>query len=216
MEEQPQYKANKNGLESLTTIELISLVIGTGTESNVEQARQIFKLMDESLRNIARARAEDLQRIQGIGCAKTMALQAAIELGRRYAMEKYVERPDLGSSLAIYNYLEPQLRDLDVEEAHLLLMNNNYKLIKQVRLNHGGITECAVDVRLIMKEAVQCNATIIAIAHNHPSGSPSPSKNDNLLTIQIAKACEIMRIFFMDHVIIGDGCYYSFHDKGKI
>ena len=113
MEEFPQYKAFNNGLENLTSVELISLIIGTGTKKNVEQARQLFNVMKESLRNIAKARVEDLQVVQGIGDSKAIALQAAIELGKRYNAEKTAERPDLGSSIAIYNYLHPLVRDLE-------------------------------------------------------------------------------------------------------
>lgn len=147
MEKFPQYKAYNNGLGNLTTVELISLVIGTGTQKNVEQARQIFNVMEESLRNIAKARVEDLQVVQGIGDSKAIALQAAIELGKRYSLESMAERPDLGSSLAIYNFLYPHVKDLEVEECHLLLMNQNFRLIKHVPMSHGGITETAVDVR---------------------------------------------------------------------
>lgn len=167
MEEHPQYKAYNNGLENLTSVELISLIIGTGTKKNVEQARQLFNVMNERLRNIAKARVEDLQVVQGIGDAKAIALQAAIELGKRYNAEKAEERPDLGSSIAIYNYLHPLVRDLDIEECHLLLMNQNFRLIKHVTLSRGGITESSMDVRVIMKEAVMNNATILAVAHNH-------------------------------------------------
>ena len=108
------------------------------------------------------------------------------------------------------------MADLQVEEAHLLLMNQNFKLLKHVKLSVGGITDTSVDVRRIMREAVMCNATIVALAHNHPSGSPYPSKDDDRLTTQIHKACEVMRLFFMDHVIITDGAFYSYHDKGKL
>lgn len=105
---------------------------------------------------------------------------------------------------------------LDHEEFHVLLMNQHFCLIKDVKLSIGGLTETAADIRLIMKEAVLNNATIIAVAHNHPSGCPTPSKNDNLLTQNIRKACELMRIFFMDHLIVCDGTFYSYHDKGKL
>ncbi len=215
-EERPQYKAYNKGYESLTTVELISMIIGAGTQRNVEQARQLYKVMAESLHNIAKARVEDLQVVQGIGDSKAIALQAAIELGKRYNLEKMANRPDLGSSLAIYNFIHPKVRDLDVEEAHLLLMNQNFRLIKHVKLSVGGITETAIDVRRMMREAVLNNATILAISHNHPSGSPCPSKADDVLTQQIKSACEVMRIYFMDHVIIGDGSFYSYHDKGKL
>lgn len=182
----------------------------------MEQARQIFNVMEECLRNIAKARVEDLQVVQGIGDSKAIALQAAIELGKRYSLENMAERPDLGSSLAIYNFLYPHVKDLEVEECHLLLMNQNFRLIKHVPMSHGGITETAVDVRRIMREAVLNNATILAIAHNHPSNSPHPSKADDMLTKSVKEACSIMRIFFMDHVIIADGCYFSYHDKGRL
>ena len=213
MEEHPQYKAYNNGLDNLTTIELISLIIGTGTQRKVEQARQLYNVMGENIHNIAKAR---VQVVQGIGESKAIALHAAIELGKRYHLEKMEERPDLGSSLAIYNFIHPKVRDLDVEEAHLLLMNQNFRLIKHVKLSVGGITETAVDVRRMMREAVLNNATILAISHNHPSNSPQPSKADDTLTQQIKSACDIMCIFFMDHVIVADGSFYSYHDKGKL
>lgn len=95
-------------------------------------------------------------------------------------------------------------------------MNQNFRLIKHVPMSHGGITETAVDVRRIMREAVLNNATILAIAHNHPSNSPHPSKADDMLTKSVKEACSIMRIFFMDHVIIADGCYFSYRDKGRL
>ena len=202
MEEHPQVRAYNNGFESLTVVELISMIIGTGTKRNVEQARQIYNVMGQSLRNIAKARSEELQ--------------AAMELAKRFHLEKMGERPDLSSSLAIYNFLHPIIGNLDHEQAHLLLMNQNFKLIKDVKISEGGLTETAVDIRMIIREATLNNATIIAFAHNHPSNCPTPSKADDFLTQQIAKACELMRLFFMDHVIIADGTYYSYHDKGKL
>ena len=216
MEEHPQYKAYNNGYESLTVVELISMIIGTGTKRNVEQTRQIYNVMEQSLHKLGKSRMEEIQVVQGIGDSKANALYAAIELGKRYQMESFDKSPDLGSSISIYNYLSPKIACLDHEEFHVVLMNNNFRLIKDVTLGVGGLTETAADIRLIMKEAVLNNATILAVSHNHPSGNPIPSKADNLLTSKIQKACEIMRIFFMDHVIVCDGTFYSYHDKGKL
>ena len=112
--------------------------------------------------------------------------------------------------------MHPKLQDLDVEEFWILLMNQHYRLIKEERVSRGGITETAVDVRIIMREAVLCNATILAVCHNHPSGSITPSKPDDQLTQSIKRACEVMRIHFLDHVILADGCYFSYRDQGKI
>lgn len=142
--------------------------------------------------------------------------EAAIELGKRRAVEKLGSKPDMGSSLAIYNYMLPQMADLKVEQAHVILMNQNFRLIKSVKLSEGGITETSVDIRILMREAVLSGATIMAFVHNHPSGNTQPSKADDVLTQQIAKACQVMRIFFMDHVIVTDGAFYSYHDKGRL
>ena len=107
------------------------------------------------------------------------------------------------------------MQDLDVEEFWALFMNQHYRLIKKVRISHGGITETAVDIRIIIREAVLANATILAVCHNHPSGSLSPSRADDDLTKSIGRACELMRIHFMDHIIVTDGQYYSYRELGK-
>jgi DNA repair protein RadC len=84
-----------------------------------------------------------------------------------------------------------------------------------VRIAHGGITETTVDIRIIMREAVQCNATQLAVCHNHPSGNSTPSEQDDILTRSIMQACNVMNIHFLDHVIVTDGVYYSYHEKGR-
>ena len=85
-----------------------------------------------------------------------------------------------------------------------------------MRISHGGISETAVDVRVILREALLANATVLAISHNHPSGSPLPSGDDDRLTDRVRRACDTMRIYFLDHVIVTDGAYYSYRDQGKI
>jgi DNA repair protein RadC len=112
--------------------------------------------------------------------------------------------------------MHPLLQDLDVEEFWVLLLNQHYRLIKEVRISHGGITETAVDIRIIIREAVLANATILAVCHNHPSGNLKPSTYDDQLTQTIKRACDIMRIHFLDHIIVTDGQYYSYHEQGKL
>ena len=131
-------------------------------------------------------------------------------------METAEERPDLGTATRIYNHMHPVLQDKDVEEFWLLLMNQNHRLIKKMPIARGGISEVSVDVRIIIREAVLCNATILAVCHNHPSGSLKPSAMDNDLTQTLANACRLMRIRFLDHVIITDGAYYSYHEQGIV
>lgn len=112
--------------------------------------------------------------------------------------------------------MHPQMMDLEVEEFWALLLNQHYRLIKAVCISRGGITETAVDIRLIMKQCVTNNATILAVCHNHPSGNIRPSMQDDGLTKQIKKACDLLRVHFTDHVIITDGSYYSYHEEGLI
>lgn len=217
-DERPEFKAANYGFDTLCNTELLSMVInrGAGTAESLRQARQLMNIADNNLSNLAKLSIDEMQVVQGIGDCKALAVLAAIELGKRRALERMPTKPDLGSSLAIYNYMLPQMADLKVEQAHAIFMNQNFRLIKSVKLSQGGITETSVDIRILMREAVMSGATIMAFVHNHPSGNTQPSKADDMLTQQIAKACQIMRIFFMDHVIITDGSFYSYHDKGRL
>ena len=217
-DERPEFKAANYGFDTLSNTELLSMIInrGAGTTESLSQARQLMNMADNNLSNLAKLSIDEMQVVQGIGDCKALAVLAAIELGKRRALERMPTKPDLGSSLAIYNYMLPQMADLKVEQAHAIFMNQKFRLIKSVKLSQGGITETSVDIRILMREAVMSGATIMAFVHNHPSGNTQPSKADDMLTQQIAKASQIMRIFFMDHVIITDGSFYSYHDKGRL
>ena len=111
--------------------------------------------------------------------------------------------------------MHPIMQDLGVEEFWVLLLNQHHRLIKKVRIARGSITATTVDIRLIIREAVLCNATQLVACHNHPSGGITPSKQDDELTISIMNACKLMDIRFADHVIVTDGHYYSYREQGK-
>lgn len=217
-EDRPREKLMRLGADALSNAELLAILIGSGStkETAVELMKRVLKDCDNNLNTLGKMGIKELCNYNGVGEAKAITILAACELGKRRAREKAAERPDLGSATAIYNYMHPRMQDLDTEEAWILLMNQNYKLLKAERLSHGGITETAVDVRIIMKEALLHNATIIALCHNHPSNNISPSRDDDLLTKRIKGACDIMRIFFLDHIIICDGIYYSYKEQGRL
>ena len=214
-EDRPREKMASLGTEALSNAELLAILIGSGStkESAVELMKRILTDCNNSLNTLGKKAIHELCAYNGIGEAKAISILAACELGKRRQMESPEERPDLGTATRIYNYMHPMMQDLDVEEFWVLLLNQNYRLIKKVRISHGGITETAVDI--VMREAVLANCTILAVCHNHPSGNLSPSSFDNELTRNISRACELMRIRFMDHVIITDGHYYSYHEQGK-
>jgi len=176
--------------------------------------KRILNDCHNNLNTLGKMSIRDLCQYNGVGPAKAITILAACELGKRRQQEKPEERPDLGTATRIYNHMHPLMQDLDVEEFWLLLMNQNYRLIREQRISHGGITETAVDIRIIMREAVLSNATILAVAHNHPSGNLSPSRADDELTRSIKRACDVMRIKFLDHVIVTDGSYFSYHESG--
>ena len=178
--------------------------------------KRVLNDCNNNLNTLGKKSIHDLCQYNGIGPAKAITIMAACELGKRRQAEKPEERPDLGTATRIYNHMHPKMQDMDVEEFWLLLMNQNYRLIKKLCIAHGGISEVSVDVRIIIREAVLCNATILAVCHNHPSGSLSPSGADDQLTQSIRRACEVMRIKFSDHVIVTDGHYYSYHEQGKL
>ena len=217
-DDRPREKLARIGAENLSDAELIAILIGSGNtkESAVDLMKRILKDCDNNLGILGRKSISELTAYNGIGEAKAISILAACELGKRREHEDKLERLDLSQPDAIYEHLLPKMRDLDVEEAYIVLMNNNYKHIKTVRLSHGGITETAVDVRVIIKEAVLCNATIVALAHNHPSGNIHPSGYDDQITRQVKSACDAMRLHFADHIIVTDGAYYSYHESGKL
>lgn len=217
-EDRPRERLEKLGAEALSNAELLAILIGSGTpqQSAVDLMKVVLASCRNNLNTLGKMSIKDLETFKGIGPAKAITILAACELGKRRAREHAEEREDLGSATAIYNYMHPRMQDLDVEEFHILLMNQNFKLIKAVRISHGGITETAVDIRNIMKEAILANATVLAACHNHPSGNTRPSRQDDQLTERINKACDTMRIYFLDHVIITDGEYYSYREKGRL
>ena len=217
-EDKPREKLERLGAAALSNAELLAILIGSGSreESAVDLMKHVMADCDNNLNTLGKKNIHELTLYKGMGPAKAITILAACELGKRRSLDKIGLRPDLGSSIAVYNYMLPRMQDLDVEEAWVLLLNQNFKLIKAEQLSHGGITETAVDVRLIMKKALLNNATIIALCHNHPSNNPTPSKQDDQLTCNVKKASEVMRIFFMDHIIVTDGHYYSYHDKGRL
>jgi DNA repair protein RadC len=216
-EDRPREKMASLGPETLSNAELLAILIGSGStkESAVELMKRILADCKNNLNTLGKMSIHELCQYNGIGEAKAITILAACELGKRRQMESPEERPDLGTATRIYNHMHPIMQDLDVEEFWVLLMNQNYRLIKKTRISHGGITETAVDIRIIMREAVLSNATILAVCHNHPSGNLSPSSQDDHLTKDIKRACELMRIHFLDHVIITDGQYYSYHESGR-
>ena len=217
-EDRPREKLERLGTQALSDAELLAILIGSGSpqEDAVSLMKRILNDCNNNLNTLGKLTIHDLCQYNGVGPAKAITILAACELGKRRQLETVEERPDIGTATRIYNHMHPILQDKDVEEFWILLMNQNHRLIKKVCIAHVGISEVSVDIRIIMREAVLANATILAVCHNHPSGCLSPSRMDNDLTHSIQNACKLMRIRFLDHVIVTDGAYYSYHEEGLV
>jgi len=217
-EDRPREKLMALGAEALSNAELLAILIGSGStkESAVDLMKHILNDCQNNLNTLGKMTIRELTEYTGMGPAKAVTVLAACELGKRRQLEKAEERPQINSAEAIYSVMHPKMQDLDVEEAWILLLNQNFKLIHKERISHGGITGVSVDVRIIIREALLHNATVVTFCHNHPSGSLHPSREDDALTQSIRKACEVMRLHLLDHVIITDGAYYSYHEQGRL
>ena len=219
-EDRPREKMMRLGAEALSNAELLAIIIGSGSpqESAVDLMKRVLNDCRNNLNALSKMANNELtsSKYKGLITAKAITIMAACELGKRRQKEKAEERVRLDSAMSIYELMKPMMQDLSEEEAWLLMMNQKFKLIKEIRLSHGGITETAVDVRLIVKNALLCNATVVALCHNHPSNNPHPSGDDDNITRRIAEACKIMRLHFLDHLIITDDNYYSYREEGRL
>lgn len=219
IEDRPREKMERLGPGALSSAELLAILIGSGTpkENAVQLMQKVMRHCGDSLKTLGRMSIEELKTYNGIGDAKAITILAACELGKRRQEEDVKERLDLSTAQSIYEYMHPKMQDLPTEEAWILLLNHNFKLITDaIRLSQGGLTETAVDVRLIVKHAILNNATVVVLLHNHPSGNTHPSGNDNRITKDVNDALRLMRIHFADHVIMTDGDYYSYRENGKL
>lgn len=218
IEDRPREKLMEKGEEALTNAELLAILIGSGNskQSAVDLMSDILEACDGKLSQLSLMTINELMTFNGIGEAKAITIKAAAEIGRRRAMENSQSRTLLTNAADAYAIMHPVMQDLDHEEFWVLLLNNQARLIKKVRLSMGGITQTAVDVRHILRAALIANATSMVVCHNHPSGSLKPSNDDCHLTDCIKQAAQTMNIRLIDHVIITDGNYYSFADNGQI
>ena len=218
MEDRPSEKLQRYGVDALSDAELLAILVGSGTQqySAVDIANLVLQKFDGNLNTLGKARFDEISDVTGVGTYTTCKIMAAVELGKRRQKATAELRPDMSTATRIYEYMHPRMMDLETEEFHILLMNQNFRLIKSERISQGGITEVSADIRIMMREAVLNNATILAVCHNHPSGSLRPSKQDDILTQSVKKACDVMRIHFTDHVIVTDGNYYSYSENGKL
>ena len=217
-EDRPREKVLLKGKESLSPVELIAILIGSGNvnESAVDLAKRILLGVNNDLNELGKLTVEDLLKYKGIGNAKAVSIIAALELGRRKQIFEVKEKQKITSARDVFEMLQPSLTDLPHEEFWLLLLNRSYRVIKQIKVSSGGVSGTVVDQKMIFKYAIDNLASSIIICHNHPSGNKQPSKADIELTKKMKKAGDMLDIPVLDHVIITTGEYLSMAEEGYL
>ena len=217
-EDRPRERLQLKGRQSLTNAELLAILIGSGNakETAVELSQRILLHYRNNLDVLGRLTIDDLLKFNGIGPAKAITIIAALELGRRRNLAEAEQKVQIKSSRDIYEVMYPLIADLPNEEFWVLHLNKANRIIDKERISIGGIGGTVVDVKIILKSALQKLASSMILVHNHPSGNLTPSDADLSITKKLRDAATYLEIMVLDHVIIGDKNYYSFADNGNI
>ena len=207
--DQPREKLKVQGKNTLSNAELVAIVIGSGnsSESAVVLCQRILLSVDNNLSELGKLSIRQLMKF------KAISIVAALELGRRRRGEVALKRLQITSSKSVFEYMQPMIGELPHEEFWIIYLNNSNKVIQINQLSKGGITTTVVDIRLVLKAALEVGATSIILAHNHPSGTLQPSKSDKQLTDKLIIASKSLDIQVLDHLIITEKAYFSFMDE---
>lgn len=214
-DDQPREKLRDKGKAALSDAELVAILIGSGSrnESAVELCKRILASVDYNLSELGKLSLKQLMAFKGIGEAKAISIMAAMELGRRRRGEEALEKKQITSSASVFELMQPLIGELPHEEFWIVYLNNSNKVLRSEQLSKGGMTGTLVDVRLVLKTALEVGATALILAHNHPSGTLKPSEADKQITHKLATAGASLDIKVLDHLIITEKAYFSFADE---
>ena len=219
--ERPREKMLRLGARGLSDAELLAILLRTGTveESALSIAQGLLKEYEQpgGVALLAAARPEDLSKYKGIGNVKAITITAAIEFGRRlYARQASGDITSIRQPEDAANWYLHRLRYVQQEEFHVLLLSTKHQVLASCCVAVGTMDAALVDPRRVFQEALRHQAAALILAHNHPSGDPSPSKEDIALTLRLAEAGKLLELPVLDHVIIGDGRFVSLKEKGLL
>lgn len=216
--DRPREKLLEQGRRALTDAELMAVLIGSGSkkETAVELCRRILADAKNNLNNISKLEVQELCNYRGIGEAKAISIIAALELGRRRKEAEPETASILNSSKKVYGYFSAYMQDLPHEEFWVIYLNTACKVLDKKLIGRGGNDSTPVDIRLILRYALQLQANSMILAHNHPSGTRRASNADKQVTKRIVMAAELMDIHVNDHIIFTDTSYLSFRDEGLL
>lgn len=221
--ERPRERLLANGAESLTDAELLAVIlrVGQGTfqegvagQNATAFAKQILQEFG-GLRGIDRSHIEDLAKVHGLGPAKIAQIKAAIEIGRRVRTQG-AQPVAFAQADAVAAYCRPRIEGKRHESFLVLLLDGQNHLLAERLVTEGIPTQATVYVRRVMEEALRVSASAMVVVHNHPSGSPRPSAQDDTTTRDLKRAAGILGILLLDHITLGDDEFYSYSDHDRI
>lgn len=214
--ERPREKMLSSGGGSLSNGELLAILLRSGNHesSALDLAQQLLNLSGGHLCELFNMSADKMRSLPGIGPGKAATVIAAFELGKRFLQEEAsVVKKSLASARMVFDLMIPQLKGVKHEECWTLLLNDSNYLVDKVKATSGGGNSTVLDVRQIVRLAIDKNASGIILLHNHPSGNPHPSKQDIEQTKALRKAAEACGLRLLDHIVLADDCFYSFADE---
>ena len=217
-EERPYEKCEQYGAENLSDAELLAVLLRTGTkgENSLQLAKRILHpdFAQEGILNIHQWSLEQLLEIKGIGSVKAIQILCLSELAKRLSKAEAQSGLNFSAPETIAQYYMEDMRHRKKEAMKLLLLNSKTKLIGESELSLGTVNTTLVSPREVFVEALRRNAVAVILLHNHPSGDPTPSKQDILITRRVTEAGRLIGVELLDHIIIGDNCFISLRDKG--
>ncbi|SNB47086.1 DNA repair protein RadC [Geobacter sp. DSM 9736] len=218
-EERPREKFVQRGPEALTDAELLALIIRTGDSVGKRSAIDLGRaLLQEfgDLRTLALTGVTEICRIPGMGTAKAVSVKAALELGNRFGSKRLESFERFTAPSQVFEHFHHEFRDRRKEYFLALLLDGKNRIIKRVQISEGSLNQSIVHPREVFNPAVRESAAAIILVHNHPSGDPTPSREDLDITRRLAEAGELMGVKVLDHIIIGDGTFMSFTAQGML
>ena len=218
VDDRPREKLATNGAASLSNTELLAILIcnGSRNRSAIDLAKDILGMGQNNLQELGKLSLKDLQKVNGIGHAKAIIIAAALELGRRRQQSVILDKTTIRNSREIADYLQSTLKDFSYELFAVIFLNRANKIKHFEIISRGGITGTVADPRMILKKAIEAEATSIILSHNHPSGNLQPSKADEEITEKIRTAASYFDIKVLDHIIVSEEGYFSFADEGMM
>lgn len=216
--DRPREKLFRLGEHNLSDVELLAILIGSGSpgEDALALARKIWARFGNSFREMSHTEPLAWQEFKGIGAAKLARVRAALEISRRFGEETVRGRTRVSNPATLVELLMPRMRDLRKEVFKVVCLDGRNQVIAVVEITEGTPNSANPPVREIVSAALQNFSAGLIAVHNHPSGNPEPSREDREFTRRLNDICRLMGIGFLDHLVIGDGKYYSFSESGQL